>query len=404
MMTGRCHWQYVILGIFLLFACTPGLSQAHTRSESHTTWSITGNTVRVDVTLSDVEAARLTDKGQRPEDRLFLAYFGEHLAVNAEGMKCPSAGTAHILTASPGYRRGEYIFVCATANKMALEFTGLFETVPTHVDFAQIQLDNGDMVEQLFTKDMTVVDAGAGNGDEFREAGIIQFIGMGIMHIFTGVDHMSFLLGLILLARRLKDLLFVVTGFTIGHSLTLALAVTGIIRPHAEFIDALVALTIALVGVESIIHTQARPWPLALLAGGFFLFMGSIRLMGIGVLPPLLLFGTGLFVACYLMISMTVQNMGRIRLLVTLIFGLIHGFGFASDLLKDKLPAAKLAQILFGFNLGVEIGQVSVVLGIIGFVLLLKKLKLSSPRPITVDITASALVALGVYWFVSRSF
>ena len=58
---------------------------------------------------------------------------------------------------------------------------------------------------------------------------------MGMMHIFTGVDHMSFLVGLVLISRRLRDLVFVVTGFTIGHSLTLALAVTGVIRPHAEY-------------------------------------------------------------------------------------------------------------------------------------------------------------------------
>ena len=79
------------------------------------------------------------------------------------------------------------------------------------------------------------------------------------MHIFTGVDHMSFLLGLVLISRRLRDLVFVVTGFTIGHSLTLALAVTGVIRPHAEYIDALVALTIALIGAENIAVQTQRP-------------------------------------------------------------------------------------------------------------------------------------------------
>ena len=86
---------------------------------------------------------------------------------------------------------------------------------------------------------------------------------MGMEHIFTGIDHMSFMLGLVLISRRIRDLLFVVTGFTIGHSLTLALAVTGILRPHAEFIDALVAFTIAMRSSRSTLALPARPRPAA---------------------------------------------------------------------------------------------------------------------------------------------
>src|SRR6202035_575604 len=79
-------------------------------------------------------------------------------------------------------------------------------------------------------------------------------------HIFTGVDHMSFMLGLVPISRRVRDLLFVVTGFTIGHSLTLALAVTGTLRPHPEFIDALVAFTIAMIGAENLATGTTRRW------------------------------------------------------------------------------------------------------------------------------------------------
>src|SRR6185295_15182939 len=122
-----------------------------------------------------------------------------------------------------------------------------------------------------------------------------RFVEMGIMHIFTGVDHMSFLLGLVLISRRLRDLIFVVTGFTIGHSLTLGLAVTGLLRLHGEYIDALVALTIALIGVENIVVTLKKPDKLALAAGGFLLAMAALRLLGYGSLPPLLLLGGAIF-------------------------------------------------------------------------------------------------------------
>jgi hypothetical protein len=227
---------------------------------------------------------------------------------------------------------------------------------------------------------------------------------MGIMHIFTGIDHMSFLLGLVLISRRFKDLIFVITGFTLGHSLTLALAVSGIIRPHAEFIDALVALTIALIGVENLAVQVHRPGLFAVWTAAGLFAMAGLKLLGIGLLPFALLFGAGLFASNYLMVAGHVRDAGRLRLVVTLVFGLIHGFGFAADLLNEAIPPAKLAELLVGFNLGVEIGQLSVVTAIVGVVVILRRFRLTLPRPIVVDVCASGLVLIGVYWFVSRSF
>jgi hypothetical protein len=215
---------------------------------------------------------------------------------------------------------------------------------------------------------------------------------------------MSFLLGLVLISRRFKDLIFVITGFTLGHSLTLALAVTGIIRPHAEFIDALVALTIALIGIENLAVQVHRPKLFALWTTGALFAMAGLKLLGIGLLPFTLLLGAGLFASNYLMVAGYVRDAGRLRLVITLIFGLIHGFGFAADLLNEAIPADKLAELLVGFNLGVEVGQLTVVTTLVGIVALLQRFKLTRPRPIVVDVCASGLVLMGVYWFVSRSF
>jgi hypothetical protein len=227
---------------------------------------------------------------------------------------------------------------------------------------------------------------------------------MGTMHIFTGVDHMSFLLGLVLISRRLRDLVFVITGFTIGHSLTLALAVTGLVRPHAEYIDALVALTIALIGAENIVVQTRKAKPVALIAGGCMAVMAAAEWLGFGGLPALLSLGAGLFTANYLVISGDLGDAGRLRMLITLVFGLIHGFGFAADLLELQLPPERLAELLVGFNLGVEIGQLTLVIGATLLVVLLRKLRLALPRPIVVDVASAFLVGLGVFWYVSRSY
>ena len=379
-------------------------ASAHTRSESHTNWTILDRIVRVDVTVPDLEAARLSPDGRRPADGVVLAYMASHVGVRAGADVCPQAALGRTVLAATGYRRAEFVYDCPRADGLRLWFDGFFDRVPSHVDLAQIQFADGTFVEELFTADNREVDLTASRGGKLAGAGLLRFVGMGIMHIFTGVDHMSFLLGLVLISRRLRDLIFVVTGFTIGHSLTLALAVTGLIRPHAEYIDALVALTIALIGVENILVTLRRPNALALAAGAFLLGMWVLRLLGYGTLPPLLLAGAALFTTCYLMMSGQIHDTGRLRMVVTTVFGLIHGFGFAADLLESRLPKEKLAEILVGFNLGVEIGQLTVVLAITGVVMLARRVHLATPRAITIDLLASWLVAVGMYWFMSRSF
>ncbi|HWW64545.1 MAG TPA: HupE/UreJ family protein [Sphingomonadaceae bacterium] len=377
---------------------------AHTRSESHSAWTIDGRLVHMNFSIADREAARITRDGGRPDDKALIAYLAPRVGVTAADKPCSSVAPPHMLGAAAGFRRVEFQYECPTADGMRLASRAFFDLVPTHIHFAQIQRPDGEFVEQLLSADNPTVEVAGAGGEGLRSAGFLQFIEMGIMHIFTGVDHMAFLLGLVLISRRLRDLIFVVTGFTIGHSLTLALAVTGIIRPHAEFIDALVALTIALVGAENIAVATRRPTIVALWTGGALALMAALRLMGIGLLPPLLLIGAAIFAANYLMVSGHLRDAGRLRLLVTLVFGLIHGFGFAADLLESRLPPEKLAEILFGFNMGVEIGQLTVVLVITGLVALLARVRLTLPRPIVVDVIASLLVAVGTYWFIGRSF
>jgi hypothetical protein len=389
-----------VLGLLLV----AGASGAHTRSETHSNWDISGSTVHLTFTLPDLEAKRLGAGGQPPSDSVLAAYVSGHVGARAADRPCPVAGPARPVSAAQGYRRFELTFQCPGAKALQIHVSAFFDQVPTHVNFAQIQTGDGAFVEQLFTKDQQTLDLSGGAGAGLKNAGFAQYIAMGIMHIFTGVDHQLFLVGLILLSRRLRDLTFVITGFTLGHSLTLALAVTGVLRPHAEYIDALIGLTIALVGAETIVQATHRPGVIALGAVGLLLTMAAARLLGFGGLPPLLLIGGAVFAACYLMISGHLTDAGRLRLVVTLVFGLIHGFGFAADLLEMRLPSGRLAELLVGFNLGVEIGQLTLVLAVVGGVALLSRFKLALPRPMVVDLASAFLAAMGLFWFVSRSY
>jgi hypothetical protein len=322
----------------------------------------------------------------------------------ANGARCTLVPPIVVPAAAAGYRKYDLTYDCPTATNIAIHSDAFYDVAPTHTNFAQIQNANGDFAEDLLTTDRREANVSTDEGSPLQTAGLLDFMKMGIMHIFTGVDHMSFLLGLILISRRLRDLVFVVTGFTIGHSITLALAVTGLLRPHAEYIDALVALTIALIGAENIAVQTRRPGAVAAVLGGLLLTMAAMKFAGLGDLPILLLVGAGLFSACYLMISGHLQDAGRLRIFITLMFGLIHGFGFAADLLEMKLPPKRLGELLFGFNLGVEVGQLTLVVSVTLLAYALSRMRLTLPRPIVVDTAAAALVGIGFYWFVGRSF
>jgi hypothetical protein len=381
-----------------------GVADAHTKSETHTVWHIVGPTVHLTFTLPLVEANRLAPQGaSAPSNEQVSRYLAAHVSVSSAGQPCPAAVPVRAVAATQQFRRFELAFHCASSEDIALTSSAFFELVPSHVTFAQIETDRGEFIEQLFTKDHRTVAAAPGGGP-LESAGFLEYVRLGILHILTGVDHMSFLVGLVLISRRVRDLAFVITGFTLGHSATLALAVTGVVRPHAEFIDALVALTIAVIGAENVVVAAHRPRAVAAGVGVVLLAMALGRLAGWGVLPTPLLLGAGLFSVCYLLMSGHLHDAARLRLVVTLIFGLIHGFGFASNLLEMKLPASHLGELLFGFNLGVEIGQLSLVFALLAIVALLGRVRLALPRPIVVDAASAVLVGLGMFWFVSRSY
>jgi hypothetical protein len=395
---------------FLIVLCitasgAAGTAYAHVRSESHSVWEVNGGNIDLVMTIPKIESQRLNPTGPQVDDVMLESYLAERVYPLNGGVRCPLVPPIVSLASAPEFRRFDFTFKCPTAKDLRIRSQAFFDLVSSHTNFAQIQnVATGEFVEELITVDRQQIQVTGGEESKLKTAGMIEFIRMGILHIFTGVDHMSFLLGMVMISRRLRDLIFAVTGFTIGHSITLVLAVTGVIRPHAEYIDALVALTICLIGAENLAVATRKPMYFALGLAGIILTMAVIKAIGFGGLPILLSIGAGLFTANYLMISGHLPDAGRVRLLITLVFGLIHGFGFAAGLLELQIPPERLAKMLVGFNIGVEIGQLTLVIGVTLLVYALSRIKWSIPRPIFVDLASSFLVAEGLFWYVSRSF
>jgi hypothetical protein len=394
------------IALFICLALNSDGAFAHTLSESHSSWHITGNQVRVEMLVPEFEAKRLSASGvDLPSREQFSRYLAEHLAVLSNHRRCQRTEGPTALAAVPGFLRDELRFTCPDSANISIRSSVLYEAAPSHTNFARIQVGSGDLFEELLTDDRREVEVTGGESHStLQGASLLKFVEMGIMHIFTGIDHMAFMLGLVLISRRVRDLLLVVTGFTLGHSLTLALAVTGWLRPDAQFIDALVALTIVLIGAEIVGHSSSRPLPVAAGLSGLLLAMAIAKHVGLAInLPTALLIGGGLFSAGYLMFAGQLRDASRVRLLITLVFGLIHGFGFAANLLEMRLPPERLTELLIGFNVGVEIGQLAVVLGALVVAGLLTRVRLSMPRPLFTDIAAALLIGQGMYWFLGRT-
>ncbi|MES2258059.1 MAG: HupE/UreJ family protein [Pseudomonadota bacterium] len=399
-------WIWIWL-LPLLWCCLAPAS-AHTRSESFLIAEVEPGGVRLTITLPDIEAARLAPAGTRPTDARLAAYFAGHIFVKADGHDCAAGGAAQALSANQGFRRLAFLFRCGEGKSLAIRSDAFFDIVPSHVMFARIRLvreGEQKLIEQLIDNDRRVLALdGAAAGGTLQSASFLEYIALGVEHILTGPDHLAFVLGFVLISRRLRDLVMVITGFTLGHSVTLGLAVTGWLDPRPEFIDVLIALTIALIGAENFVAATGRAVAVAAGAGLLLMAMTVLKLAGPGLLPVPLLAGAALFAFCYLMMAGRIEDSARLRLVVTLVFGLIHGFAFAKDLIELQLPAGRMAELLFGFNLGVEIGQMSVVAMMVLLAAGLARLRLAPPRAIVVDVFSAALVGLGLYWLIGRTY
>ncbi|MEO0996228.1 MAG: HupE/UreJ family protein [Pseudomonadota bacterium] len=373
------------------------LAEAHTRSESWSTWSVDGTTLRGVITLPAREATRLpvADWQATTLARALADYAAPRVAATAAGTACAAART-EVLPAATGYLRIGGRIDCAAVPRQ-LDYAVLFDLAPAHVHIVR-----GPTGEQVLTKaaPQLRLDSSAEANGSFA-----QFFGLGVRHIASGADHLLFLLALLLAARTLPRVVAAVTGFTLGHSLTLGLAVTGYVDPGGGAVESAIGFTIALVALEPLRHGRWRrqtllaalltPPALALIA------LAAGRADG-QVLAAYL--GLSLFGACYLALRDAPAARPVVRLFgLAAAFGLIHGLGFAGFLLDTGVTPDAALLPLAGFNLGVEAGQ----LALIGAALVLGAAvaRRVSPgnRQLAVSAAGAVTVAAGVYWFVGRT-
>jgi hydrogenase/urease accessory protein HupE len=175
------------------------------------------------------------------------------------------------------------------------------------------------------------------------------FLELGFRHILEGYDHLLFLLGLIIVTRDWRSVMSVITAFTIAHSTTLVLSAYGVISLPPVVTESMIALSIAYVGIENVVRREQRN-----------------------------------------------------RWIVAGLFGLIHGAGFSShltDLLKTMLGMGHIWPPLIGFNIGIELGQLTVLAIAFPLLWLVRR---SGREVVIVTEVSRAIAAVGVVLVVWR--
>jgi len=346
---------------FALLACfgaSPALAHDQPFSYADVIWSASRLEVRISVHRDDAGPAL----GVAPESLMsapFLArhadslgrYLSKGFLVEADGRR-PDLRLVDSAPNPPKLAMTLTFNASIPAHPGHLHFSVLlFPADPQHATFFELYRDGRLLKQDVMTVDHATTDVYARGAP-----GVLAVVGLflkeGVKHIFTGPDHILFLVGLLLLGGGVLRVLSIATAFTIAHSITLALSALGIVVLPGRLVEPAIALSIICVGIENL---RARP------------------------------------------------GKRDVRVAIAFFFGLVHGFGFASVLHEIGLPREALGSSLLAFNLGVEVGQACIILTVTPLLAAVRKgLPRVAPRAIAAG--SWGIILAGAYWLGQRLF
>jgi hypothetical protein len=345
----------VLLGSLLLTLA--GRAHAHAVGLSRGDYRVAGRTVRVTLVFSGSELATALDGVDANDDgRISPSEVGvardaidralvEAVTVRADGVPCAPGLEYAEATENDGVR-ATGSFECDHAPHILgidCRFIDLFSSGHRHV--ATVTASGHETSYVLVrAKEGVELDAGGAVATGIPFGAMVW---TGVTHIWTGYDHLAFLFGLLLVGGRARSLVGVISAFTLAHSITLGLSAIGAVSVPPSIVEPAIALSVAYVGVENLFSPDpAKRWR------------------------------------------------------ITFPFGLVHGFGFAGALQSLDLPRAKIPAALLAFNLGVELGQLTVLAIMLPLVVWARRFP--AFRAWGVPILSGALAVAGCVWCVWR--
>jgi hypothetical protein len=403
----------VALLLALGVAALPAPADAHGRSLSWSSWRVTSDGAWVRVRVPLLELTRI---GVDPRAAQAMSGIARQLATQVQlmrgGRPCEPVSDPLPAAAPEGQAVYEWRVRCPASGALVITSTFLLDEAPSHLHFARLETPDGSVRERVLSDaapswalgDPSAAGDADADANDSAGTGFAGYVALGVEHIATGWDHLAFVLALLLLAASFGEVAALVTGFTVAHSVTLALAVLGVVRPEPAAVEALIGFSIALVAAENgwLLGGRGRavPWTVTALLLG----MAGLTAAGIGNVPAAALVGLALFSRCHFALLERSERPARLRAAVAFAFGLIHGFGFAGILAEMDLPTDRLVPALLGFNVGVELGQLAIVAVAWPALRSLARLADGQPHRVLTEVGSAAVCGLGLFWFVTRSF
>jgi hydrogenase/urease accessory protein HupE len=347
----------------LLFMLAGTSAHAHDAGVSSSLISIEGRvvTVVINAHARDYEKAagvRIAETGSGSVNAVALAvmaprvlgYVRSHVEVLSDGAAC-KADEGRAVSADM-HVTVTLVWTCPDDGALRYRLSLFRDVDPSAQHVVSLNIEG---TAQEFALDRNTPELALSRGIPSNLQVAAHFLAAGLEHIFLGYDHIAFLIAIILWSSRLWPVVKAVTAFTIAHSVTLSLAALDVVRIPSAIIEPAIAASIVYVAVENFATREADK-----------------------------------------------------RWRETFVFGLLHGFGFASALQELGLPKAKLIAALAAFNGGVEIGQVVIVAAAFGLLSATDRWQssvASKPvrNPALVHAVSVTIVLLGSYWFVSRA-
>ena len=389
-------------------------SNAHYFSESHSKWNIDGVKVEGVFNVFEIEATRTLQlpeiqkylyEENLGESEAFVKYLEQRIKVISGNKSCEQLKPMQLIESEEGSINVSMKFQCEQKDAILIINNAFFDIIPSHIHIARVYEEDSIILEKaLFYNDQTI-NLETKNDKELNSnflSSIFNFIKIGIDHILSGYDHLLFIAGLVLLISSIRKLFIVITGFTIGHSITLIFSTLGYTVPNMMLIESLIGFTIFFLGLEYYLQKTKKFKEIFFILSTLLILLLVLSLVKTILISYLTMLGVIMFSIGYFGLYVSLKDKNILIYIVTVLFGLIHGYGFGSFLLRTEIENYNLIYGLLGFNIGVELGQIIFVLLLMTILKLMKVLKLDELKLFFEKLIFVLIVSLGIFWFISR--
>ena len=237
-------------------------ANAHYFSESHSKWVVNGVNIEGTFNIFELEATRVLKlpeiekflyEQKLSESEAFIKYLEKRIQVTSDNILCTQSTPMSLLSSREGSLNIAMKFQCEQQQSIKIINNAFFDIIPSHIHIARVYKEDSIILEKaLFFNDQSINLEKRESEDKNNNflSSIFNFIKIGIEHILNGYDHLLFIAGLVLLLSSIKKLLIVVTGFTLGHSITLIFSTLGYATPNMMLVESLIGFTIFFLGLE----------------------------------------------------------------------------------------------------------------------------------------------------------